>query len=41
MVGIDPKVNCHYLKIDPKVAPHRQKRKALNPKRYEALREDV
>ncbi|XP_022894074.1 uncharacterized protein LOC111408560 [Olea europaea var. sylvestris] len=41
MVGIDPKVSCHHLKIDPKVAPHRQKRRALNPERYEALKEEV
>lgn len=40
-VGIDPKVSCHHLKIDPKVAPHRQKRRALNLERYEALKEEV
>ncbi|XP_022864597.1 uncharacterized protein LOC111384542 [Olea europaea var. sylvestris] len=27
--------------VDPKVAPHRQKRRALNPERYEALKEEV
>ncbi|XP_022858151.1 uncharacterized protein LOC111379057 [Olea europaea var. sylvestris] len=41
MVGIDPKVSCHHLKVDPKVAPHRQKRRALNLERYEALKEEV
>ncbi|XP_022871361.1 uncharacterized protein LOC111390535 [Olea europaea var. sylvestris] len=32
-VDIDPKVSCHHLKVDPKIAPHRQKRRALNPER--------
>ncbi|XP_022851659.1 uncharacterized protein LOC111373373 [Olea europaea var. sylvestris] len=41
MMSIDPKVSCHHLKIDFKVAQHRQKRKALNPKRYEVLKEKV
>lgn len=40
-MGIDPKVSCHHLKIDPKVVPHRQKRRALNPERYETLKEEV
>lgn len=38
IVGTDPKVSWYHLKIDPKAALHRQKRKALNPKRYEALK---
>ncbi|XP_022889049.1 uncharacterized protein LOC111404482 [Olea europaea var. sylvestris] len=41
MVGIDPKFSCHHLKIDPKVDLYRQKRRALNPERYEALKEEV
>ncbi|XP_022880877.1 uncharacterized protein LOC111398174 [Olea europaea var. sylvestris] len=41
MVGIDPKVSCHHLKIDPKVASHRQKKRALNLEKYEALKEKV
>ncbi|XP_022889170.1 uncharacterized protein LOC111404618 [Olea europaea var. sylvestris] len=41
MVDINPKVSYHHLKIDPKAALHRQKRRALNPKRYEALKEEV
>jgi ribonuclease HI len=41
MVGIDPRDSCHHLNIDPKATPHRQKRRALNPERYEALREEV
>lgn len=28
MVGIDPKVDYHHLKIDPTVAPHRLKNKS-------------
>lgn len=35
MVGVNLKFSCHYLKIDPKATPHRQKRRALNPERYE------
>lgn len=30
VMGIDPKVSCHHLKIDPKTVPHRQKRRVLN-----------
>lgn len=41
MVGIDPRASCHYLKIDSKVAPHRQNRRALNPERYETLKEEA
>ncbi|XP_022891987.1 uncharacterized protein LOC111406852 [Olea europaea var. sylvestris] len=33
--------SCHYLKIDPKIAPHQQKRRAINSKRYKALKEEV
>ncbi|CAI9762903.1 unnamed protein product [Fraxinus pennsylvanica] len=41
MIGIDPKVSCHHLQIDPGYTPHRQKRRALNAERYEALKEEV
>ncbi|XP_022888168.1 uncharacterized protein LOC111403774 [Olea europaea var. sylvestris] len=41
MVGIDPRINCHHLNINPSYAPHRQKRRALNPERYEALKDEV
>lgn len=41
MVGNDSKVSCHYLKIDPKAPPHRQKMRALNPKRYEVSKDEV
>ncbi|XP_022868811.1 uncharacterized protein LOC111388365 [Olea europaea var. sylvestris] len=41
IVCIDSKVSCHYLKIDHKVSPHRQKRRAFNPERYEASKEEV
>ncbi|KAL2485114.1 RT RNaseH 2 domain-containing protein [Abeliophyllum distichum] len=41
MVGIHPKINCHCLNIDPKFPSHRQKRRPLNPEKYEALKEEV
>ncbi|CAI9763109.1 unnamed protein product [Fraxinus pennsylvanica] len=41
MVGIEPKISCHHLNIDPKVVAHRQKRRALNPERYEVLKDEV
>lgn len=41
MVDIDPKVSSHYLKIDPTIALRRQKRRALNLEKYEALKEEV
>lgn len=41
MVGIDFKLSYYHLKIDPKVALHRQKRRAFNPVRYKALKEEV
>lgn len=41
MIGIDPKVSCHLLQVDPSCPPHRQKRRALNTERYEALKEEV
>lgn len=41
MIGIDPKVSCHHLNIDPKFITHQQKIRALNPKKYEAFKEGV
>lgn len=41
MVGNDPKVRCHNLNIDLKAMDHRQKRRAINPERYEALKDEV
>lgn len=41
MVGIDPRVSWHHLKIDPTPNPHRQKRTTLNLERYEALKDKV
>ncbi|KAL2512920.1 RNase H domain-containing protein [Abeliophyllum distichum] len=41
MVGIDPTMSCHGLKIDPKFPSHQQKRRSLNLEKYEALKEEV
>lgn len=41
MVGIDSKVSCYHLNINPKFTHHLQKRIALNPERYETLKEEV
>ncbi|KAL2453212.1 Uncharacterized protein Adt_49288 [Abeliophyllum distichum] len=41
MIGIDPKVSCHHLNIDPKFPSHKQKRRPLNPEKYKALKEEV
>ncbi|KAL2532229.1 Uncharacterized protein Adt_05580 [Abeliophyllum distichum] len=41
MVGIDPSVACHDLKVDPKVCPRIQKRRPLSTKRYGALKKEV
>lgn len=41
MVGIDPKVTRHHLKIDPKAASHIQKRRALSRERYEMLEKEL
>lgn len=41
IVGIYAKVSYYHLKIDPKVFPHRKKRRSLNPESYEALKKDV
>ena len=41
MVGVDPSVMCHHLNISPEARPVRQKRRALDPTRYAALKEEV
>ncbi|XP_022899349.1 uncharacterized protein LOC111412653 [Olea europaea var. sylvestris] len=41
MVGINPRISCHHLNINPSYALHRQKRRAHNPERYEALKDEV
>ncbi|XP_062118806.1 uncharacterized protein LOC133832486 [Humulus lupulus] len=41
MVGIDPSIMCHHLNINPEARPVRQKRRALDPERYAALKEEV
>ena len=41
MIGIDPELACHRLNIDPKEKSIRQKIRALNTKRYTALKEEV
>ena len=41
MVGIHPKIMCHYLNIDPQAKPVRQNWKALDANHYKALHDDV
>ncbi|CAA0818773.1 Unknown protein, partial [Striga hermonthica] len=41
MVGIDPKVACHRLQVDPMAKPVVQKRRKLGPDRQQALEEEV
>ncbi|XP_074327891.1 uncharacterized protein LOC141665807 [Apium graveolens] len=41
MVGIDLKVMCHHLKIDPKVKRVRQKRHHVSGERAQALKEEI
>ena len=41
MVGIDPNVICHRLNIDTTKRPVRKKRRAMDPERYVALKEEV
>ena len=41
MVGIDPSVMCHHPNISPEARPVRQKRRALDPTRYVASKEEV
>ncbi|KAL2491337.1 Integrase catalytic domain-containing protein [Abeliophyllum distichum] len=41
MEGIDPTVSCHKLNTSPDVRPRQQRRRPLNPERYEALANEV
>lgn len=41
MIGIDPKVTCHALKLDPKIEPKIQRRWPMSAEKYEALKSDV
>ena len=41
MEGIDPEIMYHRLNIDPDRKPVRQKRRAMDVERYQALKEDV
>ncbi|PON52662.1 hypothetical protein PanWU01x14_207720, partial [Parasponia andersonii] len=41
MVGIDSRIISHHLNIDLTKKPVRQKRRAMNPERYVALKEEV
>ena len=41
MVGIHPKVMCHWLNIDSQVKPVRQKQTALDAYCYKALQDEV
>ncbi|XP_022852947.1 uncharacterized protein LOC111374507 [Olea europaea var. sylvestris] len=41
MVGIDPRISCHHLNMNSSCTPHRQKRRALNPEKYKALKDEV
>ncbi|XP_022841922.1 uncharacterized protein LOC111365616 [Olea europaea var. sylvestris] len=39
--GIDANIACHKLQVDPSVRPKQQKRRPLNPERYEVLNKEV
>ena len=41
MQGIDPRVTSHRLNINPSRKPVRQKRRAMDTERYQALKEEV
>ena len=41
MEGIDPSVMSHRLNVDPSRKPVRQKRRAMDIERYQALKEEV
>ena len=41
MEGIDPKVMCHRLNLDSNKKPIRQKRRAMDAERYQALKDEV
>ena len=39
MEGIDPSIMSHHLNVDPNRKPVRQKRRAMDIERYQALKE--
>ena len=41
MEGIDPTVMCHHLNLDSNKKLVRQKRRAMDVKRYQALKDEV
>ena len=41
MVGISPEIIYHHLNIQDSVKPIKQKRRAMDPNRYQALKEEV
>lgn len=41
MIGINPKVSCHHLKIDPKAMPYQQKMRSFNLEMCVALKDEV
>ena len=41
MKGIDPELMCHRLNINSRVPTRRQKRRPLDPKRAQALKDEV
>ena len=41
MEGIDPSIISHCLNVDPNKKPVRQKRRAMDIERYQALKEEV
>ena len=41
MEGIDAEVICRSLNVDPSYPPKHQKRRPMNPERYETLKEEV
>ena len=41
MEGIDPMVMCHCLNLDSDKKPVRQKRRAMDVERYQALKDEV
>lgn len=41
MVGINTKISCHALKIDPKIKPKMQRRRPMIAKKYKTLKSEV
>ncbi|PON34667.1 hypothetical protein PanWU01x14_342570, partial [Parasponia andersonii] len=41
IIGIDSRIICHHLNIDPTKKPVWQKKRIMNPERYVALKEEV